>query len=368
MHKGKRATYIDHISLLLKDIAHELGWNPILDQGHIVGLHHNHKAITLEPGGQFELSGAPLKTLKEIDHELNDYFNLLAPYLKKYNLDLLFKGYDPHTSLDQISFMPKQRYSIMAPYMETKGHLGHHMMKNTCTVQVNLDFESEEDMVKKFRVAVALQSIVTALFANSSMKENTDTGYKSFRRHIWTDTDADRCGLPLFVFDKDMGFEKYAQFAFQVPMYFIVREGRYINMAGYSFEKFIKGQLPVDYEPLLQDWIDHLTTIFTEVRLKTYLEMRGADSGTYDYLMALPAFWMGLLYHAPTLNKVYDWIQTWSKEDIKDMAYVAAQKGHEGLKDICLQTLHYAHAGLECLDPLSTSYLSILFEKCRINA
>lgn len=360
--EGKRADYNQHIAPLLQSIAHEQNWTPLLDQGKIIGLHKGQASITLEPGGQFELSGSPLSSLKEIKAELQEHFSLLEPYLKKYGLTMVFKGYDSLTPPDQVPLMPKQRYGIMLPYMSTKGSLGHEMMLNTCTVQVNLDFSSEEDMVMKFRVSVALQGLATALFANSPYSHQ-GISYQSYRRHIWNHTDQDRCGLPLFVFDQDMGFEKYVDFALSVPMYFVVRNGKYLNREGLSFKDFMEGKLPHDEEATLTDWVDHLTTIFTEVRLKTYLEMRGADTGPLPFLMALPAFWIGLLYDKATLKQAYAWIQTWSVKDIITLSQTAPLILKSDLKELALKALDLSSQGLQGLEKGAGAYLSPLYQR-----
>lgn len=357
---GKRAEYDPHIACLLSSFADKYSWQPYYEAGYLIALKKDGSAITLEPGGQFELSGAPYKTLQQVSLELQHYYECLNPLLKELNLTVLSLGCDPHTVLQDVPWMPKKRYGIMAPYMKQKGTLGQEMMTSTSTVQVNLDYSSQADMIKKFRVSVALQSIATALFANSPMKNGQRGAYQSYRRHIWTDTDADRCGLPLFVFDEDMSFAKYAHYALDVPMYFIIRNGHYISMAGASFKDFMAGRLKCDEQPCVQDWVDHLTTVFTEVRLKSYLEMRGADSGNYDHLMALPAFWVGLLYDEATCDKAYDWISGWSKGTLESMALEASKNGIHALKNECETALALAHKGLQTVEPSSEHHLKYL--------
>jgi glutamate--cysteine ligase len=293
------------------------GWQPILEQGQVVGLNNNGAYISLEPAGQFELSGAKLKTLHEVLAELQTYHKQLYDHLAPLGLGLLSQGLDPKTLSKDMPWMPKQRYDIMKAYMPTRGNHGLDMMTATCTVQVNLDFESEIDCAKKFRVGMALQPLVTAMFANSPINEGRLSGYKSFRGHIWTDTDPDRSGFLPFVFEKNFTFEKYVDYILDVPMYFVYRDGIYQNHAGQSFRDFMKGQLPgmPGQLPLMKDFESHLTIAFPEVRLKQYLEMRGADSGSLPHMVALSAFWTGLLYDQETLDEVYEMTLPWEYED-----------------------------------------------------
>src|SRR5215813_11142922 len=281
----------DGIRAMLDGLT-RFGWEPLVEGNNIIALTRGKANITLEPGGQFELSGAPLETLHETAEENAQH-------------------------IEEVNWMPKGRYRIMRDYMPRKGKLGLDMMLRTCTVQTNLDFGSEADMVKKFRVSLALQPVATALFANSPFKEGKPAGYKSYRSHIWTDTDPDRCGMLPFVFEEGFGFERYADYMLGVPMYFVYRDGKYIDASGQSFRDFLKGRLPArpGELPTLNDWADHVTTAFPEVRLKRYLEMRGADSGPLPALTALPAFWVGLLYDQTALDAAWDLVKDWTIAD-----------------------------------------------------
>lgn len=274
------------------------GWQPVSEKGNVIALNHDGASISLEPGGQFELSGAPLENLHQTCDEVHTHLAQVREVAGEMGAGFLGLGFDPKWRREDIPIMPKGRYGIMLDYMQKKGNLGRDMMLRSCTVQVNLDYASEADMVEKFRVSLALQSVATALFANSPFTEGKPNGFQSFRSHIWTDTDPDRCGILPFVFQDGMGFERYVDHALDVPMYFVYRDGTYIDAAGQSFRDFMDGKLPAlpGERPLLSDWVDHLTTLFPEVRLKHYLEMRGADGGPWGRLCALPALWVGLLY------------------------------------------------------------------------
>ena len=259
------------------------GWAPVMEGEYIIGLSGKDGAISLEPGGQFELSGAPLKTVHETCNEVNTHQEQVRAIANEIGAGVIGLGYAPSWRLDEVPMMPKGRYEIMRNYMPKVGGYGREMMFRTCTVQVNLDFSSEADMVKKFRVGLALQPIATALFANSPFREGKPNGFLSYRSQIWTDVDNDRAGMLPFAFEEGMGFERYVDYALDVPMYFLYRDGRYIDTAGKSFRGFLDGKVPElrNFTPTMDDWADHLTTIFPEVRLKTFLEMRGADSGSW---------------------------------------------------------------------------------------
>ena len=289
------------------------GWEPVKENGNIVALSLGGGAITLEPGGQFELSGAPLETLHETCDEVHIHLEQVKEVAGELGLGFLGLGSDPKWSRAEISVMPKGRYGIMRRYMPTKGELGLDMMLRSATVQVNLDFDSERDMVRKFRVSLALQPIATALFANSPFTEGEPNGFLSFRSHVWTDTDPDRCGMLPFVFEDGFGFEAYTDYALDVPMYFVYRDGTYIDVAGQSFRDFLAGRLPglPGERPTMKDWEDHLTTLFPEVRLKQFLEMRGADGGPWSRLCALPALWVGLLYDDGALDAAEALVSDW---------------------------------------------------------
>jgi glutamate--cysteine ligase len=285
------------IRALLDGIA-ATGWEPVMDAGNVIGLTRGKANVSLEPGGQVELSGAPMAELHATKAELDEHLAVAKEVGARLGLGFLPVGFHPLKRRDEMPWMPKSRYAIMRRYMPLKGSLGLDMMLRTSTVQVNLDFADEADMVEKFRISLALQPVAIALFANSPFTEGRPNGFKSFRANVWTDTDPDRCGIPSFVFEKAFGYERWVEYLLDVPMYFVVREGRYIDLAGQSFRDFLEGRLPglPGERPTMGDFADHITTAFTEVRLKRYLEMRGADAGPPEMLMALPALWTGLLY------------------------------------------------------------------------
>jgi glutamate--cysteine ligase len=309
------------IRALLEGMAEKSGWRPIYDLDHVIALEDPTCAlggsITLEPGGQFELSGAPLQTIFQTCEELDKHLKLVREVADPLGISFLGLGSSPLWTRAETPRMPKSRYGIMTAYMPKVGKLGLDMMYRSATVQVNLDFADEADMVKKMRVSLALQPIAAALFANSPFTEGKPNGYLSFRSAIWLDTDAARTGMLPFAFEDGMGYERYVDYALDVPMYFVRRDNQYIDLAGASFRDFLDGRLPQlpGEKPTLTDWADHLTTLFPEVRLKRFLEMRGADSGTRRSLCALPAFWTGLLYHQPSLDAAYDLIKDWTAEE-----------------------------------------------------
>ncbi len=309
------------IQVLLKGMASRFGWRPVYDKGNIIALEDPHCAlggsITLEPGGQFELSGAPVQTIFQTCEEVGKHLKQVSEIAGPLDISFLGLGFSPLWTLAETPRMPKSRYRIMAAYMPKVGKLGLDMMYRSATVQVNLDFGDEADMVKKLRVSLALQPIAAALFANSPFTEGKPNGYLTFRSAIWLDTDPSRTGMLPFAFEDGMGYERYVDYALGVPMYFVRRNGEYIDAAGASFRDFMAGrlaQLPGE-KPTHSDWADHLTTLFPEVRLKRFLEMRGADCGSWRSLCALPAFWTGLLYHQPSLDAAYDFIKGWTAEE-----------------------------------------------------
>ncbi|URE42596.1 gamma-glutamylcysteine synthetase [Musa troglodytarum] len=307
----------EQIADLLDGLAERFDWDKIMEGDHIIGLKQGKQSISLEPGGQFELSGAPLETLHQTCAEVNSHLYQVKAVAEELGLGFLGIGFQPKWRLNDIPVMPKGRYEIMRNYMPKVGSLGLDMMFRTCTVQVNLDFSSESDMIKKFRAGLALQPIATAIFANSPFTEGKPNGFLSMRSHIWTDTDNNRTGMLPFVFDDSFGFEQYVEYALDVPMYFVYRKKMYIDCTGMSFRDFMRGKLPSlpGELPTLNDWENHLTTIFPEVRLKKYLEMRGADGGPWRRLCALPAFWVGLLYDEVSLQNVSEMISDWTREE-----------------------------------------------------
>ena len=312
------------------------GWAPVLENDHVIALERRNSegmssSISLEPGGQFELSGAPLKTVHDICDETGRHLVEVKTVADELGLGCLGLGFDPLWRRDQIPVMPKGRYDIMRAYMPKVGSLGLDMMLRTCTIQSNLDFESEADMVLKFRASLALQPIATALFANSPFTEGKPNGFLSARANVWTDTDPDRTGMLDFVFEDGFGFERYVDYALDTPMYFVKRGERYIDASGQSFRDFLDGKLaalPGEY-PTIKDWADHLTTLFPEVRLKSYLEMRGADGGPWSRICALQALWAGLLYDPPSLASAWDVVKGW---DIADHERLRRDVTHLGLK------------------------------------
>ncbi len=305
------------IGALLEGLARGYGWERVEEGGNLIALKQNGASITLEPGGQFELSGAPLETLHETCTEVGTHFSQLRDVAGGLGIGFLSLGFSPKWRLEETPIMPKGRYEIMRAYMQRVGRLGLQMMLRSCTVQTNLDYQSEADMRLKMRVSLALQPIATALFANSPFAEGRPNGFLSYRGHVWSDTDPDRTGMLPFAFEDGFGFERYVRYALDTPMYFVKRDGRYIDAAGLFFRDFLAGRLAVlpGELPTLDDWQDHLTTLFPEVRLKTYLEMRGADTGPWSRLCALPALWVGLLYSDSALAEAAELVKDWSEED-----------------------------------------------------
>lgn len=352
------------------------GWQPELEAGPLIALKRDDAFITLEPAGQFELSGAKLKTLHEMLFELEHYNEQLYRHVKDLDLALLSHALDPKTKREDMPWMPKQRYDIMRDYMPKRGNFGLDMMTATSTVQVNLDYSSEEDLARKFRVSMALQPVATAMFANSPITRGKLTGFKSYREHIWTDTDPDRCGLLPFVFDEGFTFEKYVDYALAVPMYFVKRGDTYFNHAGQSFKDFMKGKLKgrEGELPLMKDFEDHLTTLFPEVRLKQFLEMRGVDGGPLPHIMALSAFWTGLLYDQEALEQAYELTKDWTYLDCKDLLENVTRDALEAnfrdrpIYETALTTLNLAAQGLKNRGYVNSKgqdesiYLDYLFE------
>ncbi|MEA2928034.1 MAG: glutamate--cysteine ligase [Hyphomicrobiales bacterium] len=351
-YEGRRS-----IRSLLVGMQHLLGWEPIIDDGNIIGLADvtGGGAISLEPGGQFELSGAPVETIHQTASELTAHLAQLKEIARPLGIGFLGLGMSPRWTREQTPVMPKSRYKIMTAYMPKVGKYGLDMMYRTCTVQTNLDFSSEADMVKKLRVSLALQPVATALFANSPFTEGKPNGFLSFRSEIWRDTDNARAGMLPFAFEDGMGFERYVDYALDVPMYFVKREDEYIDVSGLSFRDLLAGQLPShgNLRATLSDWVNHVSTIFPEVRLKRYMEMRGADGGPWRRLPALPAFWVGILYDDTCLDAAWDLVKDWSaderqklRDDVPRLGFKAEIRGRSML-DIAKECLTLAHAGLK---------------------
>lgn len=306
------------ISALLAGVAAKTGASPLIDNGNVIGLKGpDGWGISLEPGGQFELSGAPVVSIHDTARETAEHIRVANEVAAPLGIGFLGMGSIPTWTLDDIPLMPKSRYAIMRPYMDKVGTLGSSMMMRTCTIQANLDFSSEADMVKKFRVALALQPVASAIFANSPFVDGQPSGYLSFRSNIWLNTDAARTGMLPFVFEDGFGFDRYVDYALDVPMYFVIRDGRYVNVAGESFRRFLEGGLPQlpGEKPSVADWEHHLSTAFPEVRLKSFLEMRGADMGKAELIPALAAFWTGLLYDSISLDAAWDVVKHWTAAD-----------------------------------------------------
>ncbi len=322
----------DGIEALLKGLM-RFGWRgeyEASDAGPVlIGLTREGANVSLEPGGQFELSGAPLQTMHDICRETSQHLQETREVADGLGIGFLGLGFSPLWRRDEVPVMPKGRYRIMRSYMPKVGSLGLDMMLRTCTVQANLDFAFEADMVKKFRVSLALQPVATALFANSPFTEGKPNGWLSARAAVWTDTDADRTGLLDFVFRDGFGFETYADYALDVPMYFIKRDGRYLDLSGRSFRRFMRGELAErpGERATRKDWADHLTTLFPEVRLKNYLEMRGADSAPQPGLCALPALWTGVLYDDAALEAAWDLCKGWTTQERSALRVDAARRG-----------------------------------------
>ena len=304
------------IEAMLRGLT-RFGWQPYEEKGKLIALLKDGASVTLEPAGQLELSGAMLQDIHETCRETNQHLREVKTVGEELGLGFLGMGFQPKWRRDEMPWMPKGRYKIMREYMPKRGNLGLDMMTRTCTVQVNLDFSSEADMVKKFRVSLALQPIATALFADSPFTEGKPNGFLSYRSHIWTDTDPDRTGMLDFVFEDGFSFERYVDYLLDVPMYFSYRDGEYIDLSGQSFRKFLRGELAAlpGQLPTMKDWADHMTTAFPEVRLKKYLEMRGADGGPWNRLCALPAFWVGLLYDSEALDAAWDLVKDFSMDE-----------------------------------------------------
>ncbi len=344
------------------------GWEPILDRGNPIGLTRGQASVSLEPGGQFELSGAPLASIHETQQELDLHLEEVREVAAPLGLGFAPLGFHPLATREQMPWMPKGRYAIMREYMPRVGHMGLDMMLRTCTVQVNLDFGDEADMVEKLRISLALQPLATALFANSPFTEGKPNGFRTLRGKVWTDTDPDRTGIPAVAFEDGFGFERFAEWVLDVPMYFIMRDGQWIDAAGMSFRAFLEGRAEKlkGHEATMGDWADHVTTVFTDVRLKRFLEMRGADAGAPAFLNALPAFWVGLLYDDAAQKAARALTKDWSVAEMRALreavpaAGLTATIAGRSLVDVSRDVLAIARDGLTArglheamfLDPL----------------
>ncbi|MEM1300292.1 MAG: glutamate--cysteine ligase [Pseudomonadota bacterium] len=342
------------IKAVLEGLRNRYGWAPLEEGGNIIGLTKDGANVSLEPGGQLELSGAPLETIHETCDEVNAHLAEVKSIADHIGVGFIGLGAAPHWTHEQMPMMPKGRYKLMTRYMGEVGTHGTQMMYRTCTVQVNLDFASEADMVQKLRVALALQPVATALFANSPFFEGKTNGHQSWRARIWRDLDADRTGMLPWVFEDGFGFERWVDYALDVPMYFVYRDGVYIDALGQSFRDFLEGKLPAlpGEVPTLSDWADHLTTIFPEARIKKFIEMRGADGGPWRRLCALPAFWVGLTYDQGALDAAWDLCRDWTAEEREQMRIDASVHGLRAqfrgrtMQDIARDVLAISDQGL----------------------
>ena len=372
-YEGERS-----VLAVLEGLRDGHGWAPLTEGGHLIGLTKDGANVSLEPGGQLELSGAPLETIHETCDEVNAHLRDVKDIADKVGVGFIGLGAAPIWRHEDMPRMPKGRYKLMTDYMDRVGTMGKVMMYRTCTVQVNLDFASEADMVQKFRVALALQPVATALFANSPFFEGQSNGHKSWRSRVWRDLDADRTGMLPFVFEDGMGFERYVNYALDVPMYFVYRDGKYIDALGQSFRDFLRGELPAlpGEMPTLSDWADHLTTIFPEARIKKFMEMRGADGGPWRRLCALPAFWTGIMYEQSSLDAAWDLVKGWdapTREALRIAASedaLAARVNGIRMHDLAREALEISDAGLKAraragaggLVPDETHFLNALRE------
>ena len=342
------------INALFAGLEANFGWQPVREGENVIGLTRNGANISLEPGGQFELSGAAFASLKDTDAELTNHFDEVRSLAEPLGIRFMGIGAAPEWRHDDMPVMPKGRYRLMTDYMGRVGTHGTQMMYRTCTVQVNLDYASEADMVKKLRVSLALQPVATALFASSPFFDGKLNGHKSWRSRIWRGLDNSRTGMLPFAFKGDFGFQAYVDWVLDVPMYFVYRDGKYINALGQSFRDFLKGELPAlpGEKPTLSDWADHMTTVFPEARVKKYIEMRGADMGDQAHLVALPAFWVGLMYDQTALDAAWDLVKGFDAETREALRVAASVDGlageAEGVKliDLARAAVGLSHAGL----------------------
>ncbi len=365
------------IESILNGLRDKYGWSELLEGNRLIGLSKKGAKVSLEPGGQLELSGALLNTVHETCSEVSQHLDEVKDIGNELGAGFFAFGAAPEWTHSEMPSMPKGRYQLMSSYMDSVGSHGKVMMYRTCTVQVNLDFSCERDMVKKMRVALALQPVVTAMFASSPFFEGKISGYQSWRARVWQDTDPSRTGMLPFVFDKGFGFQSWVDFALDVPMYFVYRNGSYINALGQSFKDFLRGQLPAlpGEKPSLEDWENHLTTIFPEVRLKQFIEMRGADAGPADKICALPAFWVGILYNSGSLDAAWDICKNWSENEREKLRMDVAKDGLRALiggrrvLDLAEELVDLSEVGLQqrghLVSKASTITESIFLEKLK---
>ena len=340
------------VESILKALIEEYNWQPLEEEGHVIALKRGNAQIHLEPGGQIELSGEPCESIHCAHAEFTQHIRELLEVSEKLKVVFLALGIQPVSTLAEIEWVPKNRYRIMAPYMAKVGTMGHRMMKQTATVQANIDYSDEKDAMAKFRAAMGLAPLITAIFANSPISEGRLNGYKSFRGHIWTDTDKDRCGLLRFAFDPEVSFARYVEYALDVPMYFIMRDGGYVDFTGITFRHFLK-RGHMGHDASLEDWELHLTTLFPEVRIKRYMEVRSADSQPPELMPALPALIKGLLYDADCLQACWDLVKGWSWDERMELyhdshrAALAARIRRFSLLDLARELIQIAWEGLK---------------------
>lgn len=366
------------VTAMLEGLRDRFNWSPVLEAGKLIGLERDGANVSLEPGGQLELSGAPLETIHQTCDEVNSHLAEVEAVAHDIGAGFIGLGAAPIWGQDAVPMMPKGRYRLMTDYMGRVGTLGTQMMYRTCTVQVNLDFGSEADMVQKMRVALALQPVATALFANSPFLDGKPNGMKSWRAHIWQNLDAARTGMLPFVFEDGFGYEAWVDYVLNVPMYFVYRDGKYIDALGQSFRDFLNGRLPAlpGEVPTLSDWADHMTTVFPEARVKKYIEMRGADGGPWRRLCALPALWVGLTYDQGALDAAWDLVKGWDAETREGLRVAAGRDGLQAeaggvrMHDLAREVLAIAEGGLKArsrpgndgLVPDETHFLNALKE------
>ena len=342
------------INALFAGLEARFGWEPVREGANVIGLTRNGANISLEPGGQFELSGAAFASVTDTDAELRNHLDEVRTLAEPLGIRFMGIGAAPEWRHEEMPVMPKGRYRLMTDYMGKVGTHGTQMMYRTSTVQVNLDYASEADMVQKMRVALALQPVATALFASSPFFEGKPNGHRSWRSRIWRDLDASRTGMLPFAFEDGFGFQRYVDWVLDVPMYFVYRDGKYINALGQSFRDFLKGELPAlpGEKPTLSDWADHMTTVFPEARVKRYIEMRGADCGDFAHIVALPAFWVGLMYDQTALDAAWDLVKGFDAETREGLRVAASVDGIAGrvgavkIADLARAAVALSHAGL----------------------
>ncbi len=352
--KSLEPIYFENIEEIFLKLSDKYNWEKIFEGSNLIALKKDNASITLEPGGQIELSGAPMNNLFQTCKEVNQHQSELDDVCKSMNIDFLGMGLLPKWEINKIKLMPKKRYKIMSKYMPKVGSKGLDMMFRTATIQANYDFSSESDMIKKMRVSQSLQPVIIALYANSPFVDGRLTNYKSYRSFIWTKTDRKRCGILPFIYENSFSFERYVDYLLDIPMYFILRGNKYVNMTNYTFRNFLEKKLSNKIEPTLEDWKIHLTTVFPEVRLKTFIELRGADGGPWSRVCALPAFWTGVLYDQRNLDEIWSKISHWNYSEVLNFYENVRKNGlntftpdGEKLSDFTKKIINQSEEGLK---------------------